>query len=343
MFSTGFVLAGISTLMLLLLRPIGSEVMTFILGSLLIPLIALSEVQTQIIRSTRRIGWAYAPPILFQPILLIGSVFIILQFLGVLTENYSLFAMMISLWIIIAIQGIVIERCFSGYSKNTIPLYETKGWLAVSLPLLFNSLFSIILLRVDILVVGVYLGPEEVGIYSVAAKTAAIVGITLFAANSIVAPLITYYNTRRDKAGLQDVVSLATTGSFLSSLVIGLGILLFSAPILRVFGQRFMLAQIPLIFLIVGQLVNVGSGSVGFLLVLTGHEKQSVMVLGVCALLISLAACIIVPSFGIIGAAIVSMLGISLWNLWMHHLVVKNLGIHPSIFFVLKKAVKIKE
>jgi O-antigen/teichoic acid export membrane protein len=259
--------------------------------------------------------------------------------MGNVKEYYSLLAMLICLWIIIAIQGEVVQKVFIEFSGTATPKYEIKGWLKVSLPLLLNSIFSIIVLRVDILVVGYYLGSEEVGIYSAAVKTAAIVGMTLFAANTIVAPLISSYYAHRDMTGLQDVVSLATLGSFWPSLIIGLGVVLFSTPLLEVFGAEFVNARIPLILLIIGQLVNVGSGSVGLLLVYTGYERLSMYSVGVCALIISISCWIVVPAFGIIGAATVSMLGFSLWNIWAYRLVVKNLGIHPSIIFAMKKYV----
>lgn len=336
-FVFGGILAGASTLTLMLMRPLQTEGVTLLLGSALIPFFALSEVQTQIIRSTRRIGWAYAPPILLQPLLLLGLVFGGLRILGVLTDYFSLAAMLISLGIIILLQGAAIRRIFLEHSENASPLYDVRAWLKVSLPLLFTSIFSIIIMRVDLITVGYYLGSEKVGIYSAAVRTAALVGMTLFASNSIVAPLISAYYARRDMTGLQSVVSLATMVSFWPSLIIGFGVILFSTPLLGVFGKEFIDVRVPLIILIAGQLVNVASGSVGLLMVLTGHERQSTAVLAVCALIISIACCIVIPSFGIMGAAVTSMLGISLWNLWFYHLVVKNLGIHPSIFFAMKR------
>jgi len=342
-FAIGGILAGASTLTLIIVHPIRSEVITLVLCSAIIPFLALTEVQTQIIRSTRQIGWAYAPPILLQPLLLLGLVYGALRIFGVLTDYSALAAMLISLGIIIIFQGFVIQRLFLVHTKNSIPSYSVKEWLKVSLPLLLTSIFSIIILRVDMLVVGYCLGSEEVGIYSAAVRTAAIVGMTLFASNSIIAPLISSYYARRDMTGLQDVVSLATIGSFWPSLIIGFAVILLGTPVLGVFGKEFIDARIPLIILIAGQMVNVGTGSVGFLLVLTGYERQSMVVLGVCALVVSITCCIVIPAFGIIGAAVTSMLGISLWNMWFYHLVVKKLGIHPSIFFAMKRIFEVNK
>lgn len=341
--AVGIILAVPSGLILFFVRPIQSATITLLLGSLLIPLFAFSEVQTQIIRSTRRIAWAYAPPILLQPLLLLVVAFGFVTILGGLTDYLSIVALGISLCLIVILQGGVIHRVFSGLTRNVSPSYDAYGWLKVSLPLLFNSIFSIVILRVDTLAVGFFLGSEEVGIYGAAVKTATMVGVTLLAANTIVAPLIASYYTRRDIAGLQDVVSLATLGSFGFSLVIGLGVMLLSGPILGAFGTEFIRARLPLLILILGQLVNVGSGSVGLLMVLTGHERQSMIVLGWCALIISALCLVVIPVFGIVGAAVVSMLGISLWNIWIYRLVVRNVGIHPSVFFAAKRLLWMKE
>jgi O-antigen/teichoic acid export membrane protein len=76
---------------------------------------------------------------------------------------------------------------------------------------------------------------------------------------------------------------------------------------------------------------------VGLLMFLTGLERQSMKVLAWCVLLTGTLCVWIIPRLGIVGAAAASALGFSLWNIWSYQLVVKNLGIHPSIFYALKK------
>jgi O-antigen/teichoic acid export membrane protein len=341
--SLGILLAGASTLLLSTARPIESSTVTMVLGSLLIPLLALAEIQTQIIRSTRSIGWAYAPPILLEPLFLLGLVFLFLWRLGGLADYISLAALLISLGGVIVLQALKIRRIFSGAVRDATPEYDAGGWLKVSFPLMLNSICSIIMLRVDTLAVGFFLGSGEVGVYSAAVKTATIVGITLGAVNMIAGPMISMYYTDRDMAGLQNMVSLATLGAFGVSLIMALGLVVFYRPLLGAFGPEFLRARFPMMILIAGQLVNVGSGSVGLLMVLTGHERESVKVLGCSALLISVASCLIIPKFGILGAAVVSALGYCLWNFWIYGLVVKNLGVHPSIFFAFRQLLVKKE
>ncbi len=340
---TGITLAATSATILIFARPIQSSILTIVLGSLLIPLSALAGIQTEIVRSTRRIGWAYAPTILLQPLLLMAVAFGFLRILGALTDNFALLALLISLGLIVATQSGVIHQIFSELIRNVSAVKDVNGWLKVFFPLLMNSFFIILLLRVDTLAVGYVLGPEAVGIYSAAVKTASIVGLTLFATNTIIAPLITSYYTRRDMVGLQNVISLATLVSFGASLAIGLGVVLFNRPILSAFGGEFVRGRIPLLILIVGQLVNVGSGSVAFLMLLTGLERQSIVILGCCVLITGVSCLIAIPIFGIAGAALASIIGLSLFNILANRLVVKNLGIRPSIFFAMRKLLWVKD
>lgn len=339
----GILLAAASAFILFFLRPVSSSAITLLLGSLLIPLGVLAEVQTEILRSTKRIGWAYGPTVLIQPLLLLGLVYTLLRILGGLKDYFSILALVGSMCLVVMLQALKIQQIFSETIQNVSAIYEGHAWLKVFFPLLFNSIFIVILLRVDTLVVGYFKGAAEVGIYSAAVKTSAIVGLTLFAINSIVAPLIASYYARRDMAGLQNVVSLATLGSFSAAVIIGLGVILFNGTILGAFGAEFIRGRLPLFILLFGQFVNVGSGSIGLLMQLTGFERQSMWVLCCCSLMTGIACVVVVPLFGIVGAAIVSVAGLLLWNVWIYRLVVKNLGIHASIFFAIKNAVWIRD
>jgi len=40
---------------------------------------------------------------------------------------------------------------------------------------------------------------------------------------------------------------------------------------------------------------------------------------------------ILIPTIGIMGGAIATALTMALWNVWLHQLVVKHLGVQPSI------------
>jgi O-antigen/teichoic acid export membrane protein len=333
--ATGVGLACASALVFYVFHPIRSSMATLLLGSFSIPLFALIVVQTEILRSAKRIAWAYGPPILLQPVIILAAAYGFLRMTGELTDFHAIAAWQTAQCAIVVLQGIVIHQVFSRYTRDVPAAYQTRRWLGVALPLLFYSIFAIVIPRIDTLAIGLFLGSEEVGIYSAAVKTATIIGITLAAVNTIISPMIVSHYTRRDMAGLQDVVSLATLVSFGVSLLLAAGMVVFSGPILHSFGGEFIRARASLFLLILGQLVNVGMGSVGLLMILTGYEKQSAVILGWSALIIAVLDFLVIPAFGIIGAAFVSVLGYLLWNLWIYRLAVKHLGIRASVIDVI--------
>ena len=72
-------------------------------------------------------------------------------------------------------------------------------------------------------------------------------------------------------------------------------------------------------------------GSVGVLLLMTGHEREAGIGMGVAVLLNSALNLLLIPAWGINGAAVASGLSIVCWNLILLVLVRKRLAIHPTI------------
>ncbi|MEO0985183.1 MAG: polysaccharide biosynthesis C-terminal domain-containing protein [Cyanobacteria bacterium J06639_14] len=110
-----------------------------------------------------------------------------------------------------------------------------------------------------------------------------------------------------------------------------MGLIYFAQPVLQLFGPEFIAAKGSLIVLILGQLVNVGAGSVGYLMTMTGYQNQSALVMVVSALANVILNLMGIHFFGIIGAAIATALSMAMWNIWLYSLVVQKLGVRPSI------------
>jgi O-antigen/teichoic acid export membrane protein len=320
----------------LFFRPTSPEILAVLAGTVLIPLLALSELQSQTLRGRQKIAWAFFPPLILLPICLVAFANILHQTVPLSFGTLTLGAMAIALLVVLGVQSGGIRGWFLPTVPPVNTLYETRRWLKISLPLLVNTFFSIILLRMDVLMVGMLMGASEAGIYSVAAKTATIISFPLLATNAIIAPLVASFFARRDKNGLQEVVRWATFGSFWASVLMGTGLLVISGPLLGFFGEPFQQARFPLAILIFGQWINVGFGPVGLLLTLTGYEKNSVRILGWTAGL-NIALCLgLIPWLGLLGAAVTSTVSMAIWNAWMYRTVAQKLDIRPSFLFIPK-------
>ena len=100
----------------------------------------------------------------------------------------------------------------------------------------------------------------------------------------------------------------------------------------RVFGPEAIDAYPSLLILLIGQVVNSFIGSVGFLLNMTGHEKDVMKAIGFSTLLNIILTFILTPILGIIGTAFSISLTLIISQIAMFFIVKKRLGIISSIF-----------
>ena len=301
-----------------------------ILGMWAVPLIALMRLQLEMGRGIKRIALAYVPSLIWHPLLLLLAAYWMQQ-QQTLTSTSAIGLSLYCLAFVVGIQLLLFQRGLPNAVQQVRPAFAPRKWLRVSLPLMFIDGSFLILNQTDTLMIGSLLDPAEVGVYSAALKTAAWVNFVLISVNAIAAPMFATLHAQGDRQGLQRLVSVISRCIFFPALLIAGGLVLFAEPILSLFGKEFGAAKLPMMILAIGQLVNVGAGAVGYLLNMTGHQNQCAKVVGCCAILNLFLNWISIPYLGILGAAIATAISMSLWNIWMNALVVKHLGVNPSI------------
>lgn len=101
---------------------------------------------------------------------------------------------------------------------------------------------------------------------------------------------------------------------------------------LALFGPGFPAGAPALAILALGQFVNVACGSVGTVLIMTGHERLVVRRISVAAAANAILSAALIPIWGAIGAAIGSATSTILWNVLLAWDVRQRLGIRATTF-----------
>ena len=183
--------------------------------------------------------------------------------------------------------------------------------------------------QVDKVALGFYLGAKAVGVYSVAAALVVYVPLVLSSINQIFAPTIADLHTRGEVALLNRLFQSLTKWALGLTLPLATVVIVFSHPLMRIFGPEFESGWPILVIGTAGQLVNCGVGSVGYLLLMCGHEKQLMKVQAAMAILMVVVSFALVPVMGVVGAAVaaaVTNVGMNVLNLFV---VKTTLGITP--------------
>lgn len=204
-------------------------------------------------------------------------------------------------------------------SSSLPPSYDHL--LSISLPMLLSSSLFFIMQWTDTIMLGMFRHEKEVGIYNVSMKIAMLATLTLFAINTISAPKFAEFWGQKDIRALGKVAQQASKLIFWTSLPICLTLWLFPAYILSFFGEEFRMGVPALMILTLGQFVNAVSGSVGYILQMTGKQKvfQHVVLSG--AILNLILNAVLIPRFGMTGAAIASAFSTMLINVIPYFLV----------------------
>lgn len=304
-------------------------------GLWLIPMLALVDFDVYIARAQRRVAAAYFPWAVCRPLLVLAAV-AVLAVAGSLTDTSALVATLFVFVALTFVQTWLARRGLSPATRSAAPVWEPGTWLRLSLPLLAVSGFQVALVQADLLIVGALGGAQSAAFYTAASKTALLVGFLLLALNVVAPPLFAPLKEEGRREDLQRLVATCTKWIFWPSLALA-GLLALAAPqVLRLFGSDFLAARWPLTLLLVGQLANAAFGSVGYLLSLTGYQKDTVRVYAVTAAA-NVTLCLAATHFfGMKGAAAATSISLIAWNLWMNRLAVSRLGVDSSIFYVLR-------
>lgn len=180
------------------------------------------------------------------------------------------------------------------------------GWVALlgaSWPLTLASLFNLAAARSDTLLLLSLTGAHEVGLYSAALMTAAMITILLMVVETIMSPL---FADRIARAGIGAVTPLFRLSLRWVTLLAVPAFLFFAiaAPaIMGLFGAEFRPAAAAFVLLSAGYLINCLTGSANYILILSGKVKLVLANSVAFAALVILANYVAIREWGIVGAA----------------------------------------
>ncbi len=203
-----------------------------------------------------------------------------------------------------------------GPSLTTPPQLATRRILAVSLPLVATTALLAVLATVDLWVLGAVAPADDTAAYGVAVRTAALVGMPLMVIYGVLGPVIAGSYADGDRDRLERVLRVTVMVASIPSAALVAVFVVAGGPLLAVvYGEHYRAGGLALALLSLGQLVAVVTGVCGLLLAMTGHQRVLLIVTAVSTISTVIALLVVVPMWGMTGAAIASALGLSAQNI----------------------------
>ncbi len=253
---------------------------------------------------------------------LIGSIFdpgsrLLLTFLVVALGgglNGALWALAASAWAGAAMSAVALLRRMQGVPRAG-SIYEVRQIFSFSMISWVSSLAATGLLWADTLLLGHLSTQQAVGTYTVAARLVMLAVFVMAPINAAFGPHIAHLWHVGDVKGVAQTYGTANRWIMWLSIPAFILLLAFPKDLLGFFGHGFADGAAVTMILAVGQLVSAAAGPCGTVLNMSGRVALS-MVDNVAVLILNVGLNLwLIPSHGIVGAAIAWSLSLTLANL----------------------------
>jgi O-antigen/teichoic acid export membrane protein len=313
------VIAAILSILLFFLAPLISQVIfskpelakpLTIMAIAIVPL-ALLTLHAHALQGLKKIAASISVLSIYVPLLTTLIAFFLLPYYGINAAVWGyLFATVVTLFI-----GILLWRRSVFRFKSHISEFNSKELHTSSMPLFGVVMMNMVITWSPILFLGIWENSENIGIYSAASRTAMLISFVLVAVNSIAAPKFAalYQHNGMDELGI-----IARKSAKIMIIFASPALLIFMMMpewVLSIFGEQFKQGANVLMILAVGQFINVATGSVGYLLMMTGNERIMRNNLMFCAFVGIVLNLWLIPKYGIIGGAVAAAFTLALQNL----------------------------
>jgi len=306
-------------------------VIPLFLGAFALPMIALGDVLDGTARANNWPVQALSPTYLVRPVLILAvTVAALLVGFGA-TATTALSAALVATYLTTVTQLILLGwRLRKRYEPGPRTI-RLGYWVTIALPIFLIEGFYFLLTNSDVIMVGIFLEPDQVATYFAAAKTMALVHFVYFAIKAGMTPRFSALVAENNRHELAVFAANTARWTFWPSLALGCAVLALGPFLLSLFGPEFG-AGYPLMFILfAGILAKAFIGPGEALLTMAGEQKICALVYFV-ALAVNISGNLaLIPLLGLTGAAIATMTAMTVEAVLLFAVIRKRLNIAMSI------------
>ena len=208
------------------------------------------------------------------------------------------------------------ERESRGFESRTdtggIPEEHTRALLKFGMLRAPATLFAQLLFWIDTFVLAVYRGSHQVGVYGATVRTGQSLLLFLTSLSLVFSPFVADLHHRGEREKLDALYKNVTRWGLATTLPILLALAVLPGTIMRVYGPEFVAGKSALLILIIGLIVPVIVGTVGFILIMVGRTGWDLLVyLGSFVTAVGIAV-VLAPRIGMRGTAIAEAVTLTL-------------------------------
>jgi O-antigen/teichoic acid export membrane protein len=206
---------------------------------------------------------------------------------------------------------------------------EVREALRYGLPRAPAALFAQAMFWVDLWVLAAFETGTDLDAYAAASRISQLLLLFLTSLNLVFSPFAADLHARGERERLGELFKRSTRWALAATLPLLIVLFVAADDVLRAFSTRFEVGEGALRILLVGQLANVATGSVGFILIMTGFTRLDLLDNAAGVALLAALATALTAAFGIVGTATAAAVSIAAVNVVRLVQVRGRVGIQP--------------
>lgn len=212
--------------------------------------------------------------------------------------------------------GLLINRHFPlRPSAHTEVRRDVRGVFGFAFPLWLSGLLNQFQRNISALVLGVAAAPASVGVFAIVTQVN-MVGHAVYRAVIVsVKPLLARLHDHGDATGLNHIYTTTSRWLLMTNMPFFLGMVLYPSSVLGIFGEDYRAGAAALLVMASAELINAGTGICGSLIDMTGHTRVKVANSVLWLVVLSVGNVLLVPPYGVLGAALAYAISITVVNL----------------------------
>ncbi len=312
-------------------------VLPFALALIVFPLFALQDYVENIARAFNWTIIAITPPFIIRHGL-IGAGVLSVYLLGVpvsasIAIGVVLVATLVSLLVQTGFVWVRLRRIVSPGPRK----HRKSEWFKTSIPLVFVDGTLVLFSNADILILSLFVEPATIAIYFAASRILQLVAFVQYAATAATAQRFAALNALGDASTLSSLARTTTRLTLIASVGAAFVIYLAAPFLLDLFGDGFDGAMPVLAILMAGLIAQAFAGPGEDLLNMLGEERACAATC-VVALILNVALNLaLIPSLGLVGAAIATAASVAARSLVLTYLVKRRLGLDILFWWPTRK------
>jgi O-antigen/teichoic acid export membrane protein len=203
-----------------------------------------------------------------------------------------------------------------------------RGFAPFSIPLGIAELMNAILQRADVVLLTTFVGPTATGVYAAAEFLSRTVGNARYVFDGVAAPVFSEALHLGQRDRLRSNLLLMSRWVATAAAPIAVTIMTLRHELLSMYGRTFQAGTLAICVLAVSHLVNATFGLSGYILIVSGRSRTLLANNVVVAIANVALGLLLIPRYGLLGAAIAALAGVVL----LHTLVTIEVGLQHRVY-----------